>query len=157
MTLCHSACFTVHLNQMNRTIYRKPQCFWVDTVFVSEADNKMLVKHLKWLCTKWGWDFLFMNKKKKNLDTPHLLCSKRESQNDWNSAYRANRKGINFLAQPQRDQVSSKHITWKIIARSEVKITSSEAAEIHWWQNITHFGPCSGYKHVKLLLKSNNI
>lgn len=52
-----------------------------------------------------------------------------------------------------RDQVSSEDVRYEIIAGYEGKITFSEAAEIHWWQNITHCGPCSGYKHVKLLLK----
>lgn len=56
-----------------------------------------------------------------------------------------------FLSVATRDQVLSEDVRYKIIADYEGEITS-EAAEILWWQNITHFGPCSGYKHVKLLL-----
>lgn len=59
-----------------------------------------------------------------------------------------------FSSTATGDQVSSEDIRCKITAGYEGKITFSEAAKIHWPQNITHFGPCYGYKHIKLLLKS---
>lgn len=59
-----------------------------------------------------------------------------------------------FSSTATGDQVSPEDIRCKIIPGYEGKITFSEAAEIHWPQNVTHFGPCSGYKRVKLLLKS---
>lgn len=54
-----------------------------------------------------------------------------------------------FSSIATRDQVSSEDVTSLLVLKLRSLFLKQKK-----WQNITHFGPCSGYKHVKLLLKS---
>lgn len=51
---------------------------FLDRLFATEADNKMLAKHLKHLYTKWERDFLFMNRKNKTWMTLLIYYAAKE-------------------------------------------------------------------------------